>query len=113
MAEQVAVQQAGPAGATFEERHVKAGEAACHAAKKHRLAGGVVGGGKMADMVVDEIRRRQPQTRPPRTGMERRRDIELEAPRPHRVVIIVAVEPITSFQTAKRFISPSTLPAAA
>ena len=49
MAEQVAVQQADPAGATFEERHVKAGEAARHAAKKHRLAGGVVGGGKMAD----------------------------------------------------------------
>src|SRR5258708_1757808 len=32
-------------------------EAARHAAEKHRLAGGVVGGGEMADMVVDEIRR--------------------------------------------------------
>ena len=60
--EEVAVQEAGPAGATFEERHVKAGEAARHAAEKHRLAGRVVGRGEMADMVVDEIRRRQPET---------------------------------------------------
>ena len=57
MAEQVAVQEAGPTGAAFEKRHVEAGEAARHAAEKHRLAGRVVGGGEMADMVVDEIRR--------------------------------------------------------
>ena len=47
----------------------------------------------MADMVVDEIRRRQPETRAPRAGMKRRRDVEFEALRPHRVVIILAIEP--------------------
>src|SRR5262249_44817521 len=43
-------------------------------------------------MVVDEIRRRQPETRAPRARMKRRRDIEFEALRPHRVVVIIAVE---------------------
>jgi hypothetical protein len=57
MAEQVAIQQAGPAGAAFEERHIETRKAARHAAEKHRLAGGVVGGGEMANMVVDEIGR--------------------------------------------------------
>jgi hypothetical protein len=56
MAEQVAVREAGP---VFEKCHVKAGEAARHATEKHRLAGGVVGGGEMADMVVDDSRRPQ------------------------------------------------------
>src|ERR1700731_3142054 len=59
MAEQVAIQEAGPAGAAFKERHVEAREAARYTAEEHRLAGRVVGRGEMADMVVDEIRRRQ------------------------------------------------------
>src|SRR5262249_34112854 len=92
MPEQVAVQEAGPASTTFEERHVKAGEAARHTAEKHRLAGGGVRGGEMADMGVNEIRRRQPETRAPRAGMKRRCDVEFEALCPHRVVIILAVE---------------------
>src|SRR6266478_4300393 len=83
--------QAQPAP-PFEECHVKAREAPRYTTEEHRLAGRVVGGGEMADMVIDEIRRRQPETRAPRAGMKRRRDVEFEALRPHRVVVILAVE---------------------
>ena len=58
MAQQIAIQHAGPARAAFEEGDVEAREATGHATEKHRLAGGMVGGGEMAEMVVGEVRRR-------------------------------------------------------
>src|SRR5262249_10924593 len=39
MAEQVAIQEAGPAGAAFEKCHIKAREASRYTAEEHRLAG--------------------------------------------------------------------------
>ena len=46
----------------------------------------------MADVVVAEVRRRHAERAPPRTAVERRRDLELLALLPHRVVVVGAVE---------------------
>ena len=53
----------------------------------------MAGGGEMADVVVGEVGRRQAEPGAPRAAVERGGDAELEAFRPDRVVIMVAVEP--------------------
>src|SRR5436190_10619091 len=93
MGQEIAIEHAGPARAAFEERDVEAREAAGHTAQEHRLAGGVVGGREMADMVVGEIRRRGAQTGAPVAAVEGRRDPKLQAFRPDRVVVVFTVEP--------------------
>ena len=47
----------------------------------------------MSDMVVNEIGRRIAQSDAARTRMKRRRDSQLDAFRPHRIVVVLAVEP--------------------
>ena len=60
--------------------------------RKMRLGDGVAGGGEMADMVVDEVRRRVAQPLAAGARMEGRRDAELDAFLPDRVVIVRAVD---------------------
>jgi hypothetical protein len=52
----------------------------------------MTGGGEMADVVVDEVHRRQAQSLAAAAAMERRRDAELDAFRPNGVVVIRAVD---------------------
>ena len=52
----------------------------------------MAGGGEMTDMVVDEVGRRQPQALVAARAVEGRRDPELLALRPDRIVVVVAVE---------------------
>src|SRR5205814_5001340 len=93
MAQQIAIQHAGPTRAAFEEGYVQAREAAGHATEKHSLAGGMVGGGEMADVVKGKVRWRGAQPGAAMAAVEGRRNAELEAFRPDGVVIVLAVEP--------------------
>ena len=52
----------------------------------------MAGGGEMADMVEGEVRRLVAQAKAAAAGVEGRRDLQLAAFLPDRVVIVVAVE---------------------
>ena len=92
MLDQIAEQLRAPADAAFEEGEVQFREAPRHAAEEDALGGRVAGVGEMADMVVDEVGRRVAQPLAAGARMEGRRDAELDAFRPDRVVIVEAVD---------------------
>ena len=92
VAHEVGVEHARPPDAAFEEGEVQIGEAARHPAEEEALADGVAGRGEVADVVEAEIRRRVPQENRARTVVERRRQLELAALLPHRIVVVVAVD---------------------
>src|SRR5689334_25406407 len=92
MLDQIAEQLSGPADAAFEEGEAQLGEAPGDAAEEDRLRNRMAGCGEMADMVVDEIRRRVPQALAAGRAMEGRRDAELDAFLPDRVVVVLAVD---------------------
>src|ERR1700691_6229632 len=92
MLDQVAEQLRAPADPTFEESEVELREAPGDAVEEDALGQRVGGGGEMADMVVDEVRRAVAQPLAAGARMEGRRDAELDAFCPDRVVIIRAVD---------------------
>ena len=92
MLDQVAEQLAAPADAALEEREAQVGEAPGHAAEEQRLGDVVAGRGEVTDMVEGEVRRAVALAIGAAAGMEGRRDAELAAFLPQRVVIVFAVE---------------------
>src|SRR5208283_4634931 len=92
MSDEIAVEPAGPSHAAFQKAHLQSWKAARHPAHEHRLAHRFAGGREMTDVVVDEIGGRYAGADAARTGMKRGRDSELDAFRPHRIIIILAVE---------------------
>ena len=92
MANQIRVQVARPSDAAFQECKLQLRKARRYSAQEQGLAHRLAGSGEMADMVVDEIGRRRPQPEPARPRMKGRRDAQFLALRPHRVVIVLAVE---------------------
>ena len=92
VADEVGVQDAGPPHAAFEEGEPEIGKATRHPAEEQCLAHGIAGGGEVADVVVGEVRWRQARALPAEAGVKRRRDAELRALRPERIVVVLAVE---------------------
>src|SRR5208282_5632424 len=90
--DQVAEQLRSPADAALEKRKPQFREAPGDAPQENRLGGGMAGSGEMADMIVGEIGRRQPQALVTTGTVEGRRDAQLDAFRPDRIIIIFAVE---------------------
>src|SRR5207249_10690571 len=76
----------------LEEREPELRETPRHATQEDRLGDRVAGGREMSDVVVDEARRRVPQTLAAARAVEGRRNAELTALRSDRVVVVVAVE---------------------
>ena len=69
--DQVTEQLAGPPDTALEEGEPKTREAPGHPAQEDRLGDGVAGGGEVADVVVDEVRRRVAQPAAPGAHVER------------------------------------------
>src|SRR5262245_47162013 len=92
MLDQIAEELAAPADAAFEEGETQIGEAPGHAAEKQSLGDVMAGRGKMTDMVEGEVRRAVALAIGAATGMEGRRNAELAAFLPQRIVIVFAVE---------------------
>src|SRR6266550_6952793 len=92
MLNHIAEKLTAPADAAFEEGEAQFGEAPRYAAEEDRLGDGMAGGREMADMVVDEIRRRVAQPLAACAAVEGRRNAELDAFLPHGVVIVRAVD---------------------
>src|SRR5262249_9939709 len=92
MLDQIAEQLAAPADAAFEEGIPQIGEAPGHAAEEQRLGDVVTGVGEMTDVIEGEVRRAVAFAVGAAAGMEGRRDAELAAFLPERVVVVLAVE---------------------
>ena len=92
MLDQIGEQLAAPADPAFEKAEAQIGEAPRHAAEEQGLGDGMAGGGEMADMVEGEVRRRIAQAEAAAAGVEGRRDLQLAAFLPDRVVIVLAVD---------------------
>ena len=90
--DEIGVEHAAPRHAALQEAEAQLGEAPGHAAEEDRLADRVAGGGEVADVVVREVRRRQPQPLAAHPGVEGRRDAVLRARLPERIVVVRAVE---------------------
>ena len=90
--DQIGVQRARPAHAAFQEGEVQLREAPGDPAQEEGLGHGLAGGGEVADVVVAEVRRRIAQEDRARPVVEARRDAQLAALLPHRVVVVRAVE---------------------
>src|SRR5262249_27238515 len=90
--DQVTEQLAAPADAALEEREAQIGEAPGHAAEEQRLGDVVAGRGEVTDVVEGEVRRAVALAIGAAAGMEGRRDAELAALLPERVVVVFAVE---------------------
>ena len=91
VAEQVGVELRRPGHATFQEREVQLGEAPGHPAHHQRAARRLLGGGEVAQVVVDVVLRRHPAAPAVPDAVERGRHAELHAARPQRVVVVEAV----------------------
>jgi len=92
MLDQVTEQLAAPADAALEERKAQVGEAPGHAAEEQRLGDVVAGRGEVTDVVEGEVGRAVALAIGAAAGMEGRRDAELAALLPQRVVVVLAVE---------------------
>src|SRR2546430_11288713 len=92
MLDQVTEQLAAPADAALEEREAQVGEAPGHAAEEQRLGDVVAGRGEVTDVIEGEVGRAVALAIGAAAGMEGRRDAELAAFLPHRIVVVVAVE---------------------
>src|SRR6185503_543485 len=85
-------QLAAPADTALEEREAQIGEAPGHATEEQRLGDIVAGIGEVTDVVEGEVGRAVALAIGAAAGMEGRRDTELAALLPQRVVVVVAVE---------------------
>ena len=90
--DEIGEEDAGPPDTGLEERDVEVGEPARDATEEQRLAQCLVRVREAADVVVDVVRHRA--RRPVQQArVGDRRDAELDAAGPERVVVVVAVEP--------------------
>src|SRR5467141_428186 len=92
MADQVRVELTCPADATLEKRELERRETPRNAAHEYRFAHRLARRREMADVVVREIRCGLAKAEPARGAVKGRRDFQLDALRPHRVVIVFAVD---------------------
>ena len=92
MLDQIGVELAGPAHPALEEGELQVREAASHPTKEECLAHCLASRGKVANVVVDEVRRRVAQSKPSSAGVEGRRYAELDALGPHGIVVVLAVD---------------------
>src|SRR5438067_10873838 len=92
MLHQIAEQLRAPADTAFEEGEAQFREAPGNAAEEDALGGGMAGIGEMADMVIGEVGRRIPQRLIAAGRMESRRDLDVAALLPDRVVVVDAVD---------------------
>src|SRR5712692_519469 len=92
VADKVTVQNARPSDAALLEGELESRKTPRHAAEEKRLANGLRSRSEMADVVVHEVRNRTAKTDAGAGRMERWSDAKLDALRPYRVVIVVAVE---------------------
>src|SRR5262249_44157994 len=90
--DQIAEQLAAPADATLEEGEAQVREAPGQPAEKQRLGDVVASVGEVADVVEREVRRAVALAVRAASGMEGRRDAELAALLPERVVVVLAVD---------------------
>jgi len=81
-----------PTDAAFQEGPAQLGEAAGDAAEENALARGVARVGEMADVVVNEVGRRIAQRLRRAGAVERRRDFDVAAGFPHRIVVVIAID---------------------
>ena len=89
---EIGEERARPAHAALEEREVQLREAPRDAAEEDGLGHRLAGGGEVADVVVAEVRRRVAEQDRARAVVEARRDAQLAELRPHRVVVVLAVD---------------------
>src|SRR4051812_46640744 len=87
----VVVELHRPRDAALEKSETELREPSRHPAEKERLAEGLAGHREVADMVVHVARGRAPRAPAHTVRMTGRRDLELHAFFPERVVIIQAV----------------------
>src|SRR5262249_59853482 len=90
--DQVTEQLAAPADAALEEREAQVGEAPGHAAEEQRLGDVVARRGEVTDVIEGEVGRTVALAVGAAAGMECRRDAELAALLPQRVIVVFAVE---------------------
>src|SRR5947209_19010498 len=69
--------------------------------EEKRLAHGVAGRREVADVVEAKVRRRVPEQDRARPVVEARGDAQLATLLPHRIVVVVAVEAITSYHSTR------------
>ena len=90
--DEVAQQLHAPRDSTFEEREVQRGEAVRDPTEEHGLRERVPGGAEVPNVVEHVARRRRAQSVTLRARVHGDRDSEVDAARPQRVVVMVAVE---------------------
>ena len=86
--DEIGEERARPADAALEEGEVDLGESARDAAEEDGLGHGLARGGEVADVVVAEVRRRVAEQDRARPVVEARRDTQLAALRPDRIVVV-------------------------
>ncbi len=94
VADDVGVERDAPRRAALEEAERQIGEAAGHAAHEQRLGERVLALGEVTEVVVHVVRDRRAAPPPDGAGVERHADAELLALRPHRVVVVRAVDAV-------------------
>src|SRR5206468_220693 len=92
VADQLGIEAAGPGDPTFKEREAQAGETTGYAAEEGRFAHRLGGVGEVADVVVNEVRRRVATGITAALAVGHDRDLELGATLPERVVVMRAVD---------------------
>src|SRR5215207_2158150 len=93
MAEEITVQHAGPANASFKKGKLQRRETARHAIHEQRFAYRLTSGCKVSDMVVGKIGIGHASADALRGGVEGWNDVEFNALRPHRIVVVCTIEP--------------------
>ena len=93
VADQIAVQAARPANPALQKRETQPGKAPGYAVHEDGLAHGLAGGGKVADVVIHKVGDRGPQPDTRRGRMKAGRDTEFYTLGPHRVVVVLAIQP--------------------
>ena len=92
VAREVREQGPGPADTALEEQEPELGKALAHATEEERLADRGRRGREVPDVVVDGVGDRVVERRPFAGGVEARYDAEVATLRPHRVVVVLAVD---------------------
>ena len=92
VADQLGIERARPRHPAFEEGELDLGKTLRHAAEEQRFANRLGARGEIADVVVDVVADRAARAPSVADRMKRRRDAQLAALRPHRVVVVFAVD---------------------
>src|SRR4029079_12301979 len=90
--DEIREERARTADGALDERAVDLGESARDAAEEDGLRHGLARGGEVSDVVVAEVRRRVAQQDRARAVVEARRDAQLAALRPDRIVVVNAID---------------------